>query len=150
MILITVQEKFREEINDQVLTSAAEAALHAAKIQDSPSLSIRITDDEEIRSLNDQYRGIDKATDVLSFSADFTDPDIDSRYLGDIVISFIRADEQAVKRGHLLDEELQLLVVHGILHLLGFDHADPDEKERMWELQGRILTALELDIQIED
>ena len=150
MILITVQDKFREEINDQVLTSAAEAALHAAEIQDSPSLSIRITDDEEIRSLNDQYRGIDKATDVLSFSADFTDPDIDSRYLGDIVISFIRAEEQAVKRGHLVDEELQLLVVHGILHLLGFDHADPDEKERMWELQGRILSALELDIQIED
>lgn len=150
MILITVQDKFREEINDQVLTSAAEAALHAADIQDSPSLSIRITDDEEIRSLNDQYRGIDKATDVLSFSADFTDPDIDSRYLGDIVISFMRAEEQAVKRGHLVDEELQLLVVHGILHLLGFDHADPDEKERMWELQGKILSALELDIQIED
>lgn len=150
MILITVQDKFREEINDQVLTSAAEAALHAADIQDSPSLSIRITDDEEIRSLNDQYRGIDKATDVLSFSADFTDPDIDSRYLGDIVISFMRAEEQAVKRGHHVDEELQLLVVHGILHLLGFDHADPDEKERMWELQGKILSALELDIQIED
>ena len=145
-----MQDKFREEINDQVLTSAAEAALHAADIQDSPSLSIRITDDEEIRSLNDQYRGIDKATDVLSFSADFTNPDIDSRYLGDIVISFMRAEEQAVKRGHHVDEELQLLVVHGILHLLGFDHADPDEKERMWELQGKILSALELDIQIED
>ena len=150
MILITVHEKFREAVNDQVLTSAAEAALHAAEIQDSPSLSIRITDDDEIRSLNDQYRGIDKATDVLSFSADFTDPDIDSRYLGDIVISFLQAEEQATKRGHLVDEELQLLVIHGILHLMGFDHADPDEKDRMWELQGRILSKLGLDIQVED
>ena len=150
MILITVHEKFREAINDQVLTSAAEAALHAADIQDSPSLSIRITDDDEIRSLNDQYRGIDKATDVLSFSADFTDPDIESRYLGDIVISFLQAEEQAAKRGHLVDEELQLLVIHGILHLMGFDHADPDEKDRMWELQGRILSKLGLDIQVED
>jgi probable rRNA maturation factor len=150
VILITVQEKFRDNINDLVLTSAAEAALDSAELQDSPSLSIRITDDQEIRSLNNQYRGLDKATDVLSFPADFTDPDIDSRYLGDIVISFTRAEEQAVKRGHQVEEELQLLVVHGILHLLDYDHADPDEKDRMWTLQNRILSKLGLDIQVEE
>ena len=132
MILITVQDNFRELIVDQLLSSAAEAVLLECEVLDSPSLMVRVTDDEELRSLNQQYRGIDNPTDVLSFPTDFIDPDLESRYLGDIVISYSRAEEQAQKRGHLIEAELQLLVVHGVLHLLGYDHADLQKKEEMW------------------
>ena len=150
MIFITVQDNFRELIADQLLSSAAEAVLHECEVLDSPSLMVKVTDDEELRSLNQQYRGIDKTTDVLSFPTDFIDPDLESRYLGDIVISYSRAEEQAQKRGHFLEAELQLLVVHGVLHLLGFDHADIEKKEEMWSIQSRILETLGLDIEVED
>ncbi len=150
MIFITVQDNFRELIADQLLSSAAEAVLHGCEVLDSPSLTVRVTDDEELKSLNQQYRGIDITTDVLSFSTDFIDPDLESRYLGDIVISYSRAEEQAQKRGHFLEAELQLLVVHGVLHLLGFDHADIEKKEEMWSIQSRILETLGLDIEVED
>lgn len=150
MILIIVQENFRELVADQILTSAAEAVLLECEVLDSPSLLVRITDDEELKSLNLQYRGINKTTDVLSFPADFTDPDLESRYLGDIVISYSRAEKQAQKRGHFIEAELQLLVIHGVLHLLGYDHGELKEKEEMWSIQSRILGKLGLDIDVED
>lgn len=150
MILITVQDNFRELIADQILKSAAEAVLLECGLPDSPSLLIRITDDEELNTLNLKYRGIDKTTDVLSFPADFEDPDLESRYVGDVVIAFPRAEEQAQKRGHFVEAELQLLVVHGTLHLLGYDHGDKPEKEEMWSIQSRILKKLGLDIEVED
>ena len=150
MILITVQEKLSEQVDDRILVTAAEAALLEAEVEDSPSLTIRITDDDEIQALNRDFRGYNKPTDVLSFPADFTDPDLDSRYLGDVIISLLRAEDQAQKRGHAAEAELQLLVVHGTLHLLGYDHANPEEKMEMWALQSRILSRLGLDIQVED
>ena len=150
MILITVQDNFRELIADQLLKSAAEAVLFECSLPDSPSLLIRITDDEELKTLNLQYRGIDKTTDVLSFLADFEDPDLESRYLGDIVIAYPRAEEQAHKRGHFVEAELQLLVVHGTLHLLGYEHGEKTEKEDMWSIQSRILERLGLEIEVED
>ncbi|MCK5793667.1 MAG: rRNA maturation RNase YbeY [Anaerolineales bacterium] len=150
MILITVQDNFRELIADQILKSAAETVLLECGLPDSPSLLIRITDDEELNTLNLKYRGIDKTTDVLSFPADFEDPDLESRYVGDVVIAFPRAEEQAQKRGHFVEAELQLLVVHGTLHLLGYDHGDKTEKKEMWSIQSRILEKLGLDIEVED
>ena len=150
MILITVQDNFREFIANQLLESAAEAVLLECSLPDSPSLLIRITDDEELKTLNLQYRGIDKTTDVLSFPADFEDPDLESRYLGDIVVAYPRAEEQAQIRGHFVEAELQLLVVHGTLHLLGYDHGDKTEKEEMWSIQSKILKELGLDIEVED
>ncbi|MCD6424566.1 MAG: rRNA maturation RNase YbeY [Anaerolineales bacterium] len=150
MILITVQDNFRELIADQILKSAAETVLLECGLPDSPSLLIRITDDEELNTLNLKYRGIDKTTDVLSFPADFEDPDLESRYVGDVVIAFPRAEEQAQKRGHFVEAELQLLVVHGTLHLLGYDHGDKTEKKEMWSIQSRILKKLGLDIEVED
>jgi len=150
VILIIVKENFRELVADQILTSAAEAVLLECEVLDSPSLLVRITDDDELKSLNLQYRGINKTTDVLSFPADFTDPDLESRYLGDIVISYSRAVEQAQNRGHFIEAELQLLVVHGVLHLLGYDHGDKKVKEEMWSIQSQILEKLGLDIDVEE
>ena len=106
MIVIAVADPFRELIEDQVISSAVEITLKLSGEEDTPALSIRITDDREVRDLNHRYRGIDKETDVLSFGGDFTDPDLESYYLGDIVISYPRAEEQAKKRGHQVQEEI--------------------------------------------
>lgn len=146
VIFIDILEPFQELIGDAVLHQAAETALRLAPEAEPGSLTLRITDVEEIRGLNQQFRGLDQPTDVLSFAADFQDPDLDSRYVGDVVICYPQAAAQAEKAGHAVEDELQLLVVHGILHLLGYDHTSQEEKDRMWEIQGRILDDLGLDI----
>jgi probable rRNA maturation factor len=88
---------------------------------------------------------------VLSFPASETDPESGTRYIGDILISIPRAQSQADAAGHPLESEVQLLVVHGVLHLLGHDHADPAEKNRMWKAQSEILDSLGLgSIQIRE
>ncbi|MCS7010925.1 MAG: rRNA maturation RNase YbeY, partial [Anaerolineales bacterium] len=105
-------------------------------------LTVVLTDDREIRTLNRDFLGIDAPTDVLSFPADETDPETGRRYLGDVVISLQRAQQQATEGGHSLEDEVQLLVVHGVLHLLGYDHAEEEEKAHMWKLQTEILNIL--------
>ena len=102
-------------------------------------LTIAITTDAEIQRLNSQFREIDRPTDVLSFSSDEHDPVSGVRYLGDIVISYQRASIQAASAGHSVDGELKLLVIHGILHLLGYDHDTAEAKSRMWAIQDQLL-----------
>jgi probable rRNA maturation factor len=92
--------------------------------------------------LNRQYLGRDAVTDVLSFPADEADPESGCRYLGDILLSMPRAAAQAQAGGHPVEQEAQLLVVHGTLHLLGYDHGRKEEKERMWAVQAEILEQL--------
>lgn len=149
MISIIVPEQFRLQISDQNLLASVEKTMLVDGISDSPSLSLIITDDEEMKKLNQTYRGINKTTDVLSFGGGFTDPDLDSRYLGDVIISFPQAEEQALRRGHDVDAELQLLAAHGVLHLLGYDHDTQSAKEVMWQVQNQILEILGLAIKVE-
>ena len=150
MIFIEVDGNFRDLIPDELLREAALKALQLEHLEELPSLSVKITDDQEIQELNSTYRGLDKTTDVLSFEADYYDPDLESRYLGDVVISHPRAAAQAEKRGHLVESELQLLVIHGVLHLLGYDHGSPQDKKSMWMKQEQALVELGLDIKVED
>jgi probable rRNA maturation factor len=107
-------------------------------------LSVVLTDDAQLHQLNRDYLGVDAPTDVLSFPASETDPDTGIPYLGDILISIPRAERQAQNACHPLDAEVQLLVVHGVLHLLGHEHANPEDKARMWAVQGQILEKLGL------
>jgi probable rRNA maturation factor len=107
-------------------------------------LSIVLTDDAQLRQLNRDYLGVDAPTDVLSFPSAETDPETDAVYLGDILISVPRAREQAGAAGHPLEAEVQLLVVHGALHLLGHDHAEAEDKSRMWAAQAAILESIGL------
>ncbi len=147
MIYIESDYPFPEEL----LERAAHAALaHENEPQES-ELSIVLTDNEQLQELNLNYLGIDAPTDVLSFPASETDPESGARYIGDILISIPRAQSQAEAAGQPLESEVQLLVVHGVLHLLGHDHAEPDEKSRMWKAQAEVLNLLGLgDIQIRE
>ncbi len=150
MVFIEVEDKFRDIIPDEPLMVAAQTALQLVQMDEIPALTIKIIADQEIQALNAAYRGIDKVTDVLSFEADYYDPDLECHYLGDVVISYPQAFAQAKKSGHPVESELQLLVVHGVLHLLGYDHGTAEEKESMWSLQARALESLGLDILVED
>jgi probable rRNA maturation factor len=129
---------------EQLLEHAVQAALEHEAESQAAELSIVLTDNEHLQELNLNYLGIDAPTDVLSFPASETDPESGARYIGDILISIPRAQSQADAAGHPLESEVQLLVVHGVLHLLGHDHAEPEEKARMWKAQSEILDTLGL------
>lgn len=147
--MIHIESEF--SVPRDLLEHAARAALHHQAESTDSEVTIVLTDDVRLTELNREYLGIDAPTDVLSFPASETDPETGTRYLGDILISIPRAKSQAEAAGHPLESEVQLLVVHGMLHLLGHDHADAEEKAHMWKAQGEILTQLGLgNIQIRE
>ncbi|MCX8076963.1 MAG: rRNA maturation RNase YbeY [Aquificaceae bacterium] len=104
-------------------------------------LNLYLTDDPTTRKLNREYRGKDKATDVLSFP--FGEQAGGYRLLGEIVLSLDTAERQARELGHGLEEEIKRLVVHGFVHLLGYDHERGEEEERVFrEKEERLLSYL--------
>jgi probable rRNA maturation factor len=113
-----------------------------ASLDSDIEATLVLTDDAQITTLNRQFRGIDSPTDVLAFPTGETDPDTQTLYLGDVIVSYPRAQSQASTAGHSIEAELQLLVVHGTLHLLGYDHASKEQKSIMWAAQAEILTQL--------
>ena len=123
----------------------------AARTMDLPAKAVAVvtlTGDERLREYNNRYRGLDEPTDVLAFAAReqatdqrFQAPPGTEDWLGDIVISLPRARRQARDAGHPVNEEVRLLAVHGFLHLLGYDHAQPAEEATMTALTKRILAA---------
>lgn len=125
-----------------LLDAAGRQALDFAHLDRPAGLTIVVTDDAELQSLNAQFLGIDAPTDVLSFPDGEIDPDTQELYLGDVVISYPRALAQSAAAGHAVDVEVQLLVVHGVLHLLGYDHSEAQQKADMWAAQAAILENL--------
>lgn len=151
MIFIEKMEGLSPEISEALAEKAAAAALRHQSAPENGDLTIVLSDDRQLHELNLEWMDVDAPTDVLSFPSEEIDPETGSRYLGDIVISVQRAEEQSRAAGHAVESEIQLLIVHGVLHLFGYDHAEPDEKSRMWKAQAEILTQLGLgEIQIRE
>jgi probable rRNA maturation factor len=144
-VVVRVATKFKAAVKPAVLRAAARAALAHEAAPVPGELTIVVRDDAALRELNRTYLGHDYATDVLSFPADEVDPETGARYIGDIALSLPRARAQAKAAGHLLKAELQLLVVHGVLHLLGHDHAARSEKAKMWKAQEEVLRGLKAE-----
>jgi len=148
MINLQVSETITSPVAPEVVIKAAQFTLQTAAVLrivgsvPEAELTIVLTDDEQLHQLNRQFRGIDAPTDVLSFPSDFIDPDTSSPYLGDVLISVPQAMIQAAEAGHSIADEIRLLTVHGVLHLLGYDHAEEAEKARMWAVQDEILAHL--------
>jgi probable rRNA maturation factor len=128
--------------NLSLLEQAARAALEHQSADGD--LTLVLTNDKQLHQLNREYLGVDAPTDVLSFPASEMDPETGHCYLGDILISIPRAEAQARVANHPLVDEARLLVIHGVLHLLGHDHAEAKEKAKMWKVQGEILERLGL------
>jgi len=130
----------------------AGAVLEAESAGKDIEMGLVITGQHKIRELNKTYRGIDRPTDVLSFpmqegeDTDFTSPPDGIVYLGDVVISYPQAQQQAKERRHSVKKEMAVLTIHGILHLLGYDHTDDGEAQRMETRERQILQDIEGDI----
>lgn len=119
-----------------VAMTLAHEGIHAREV------SVLLTDNREIQALNRDFRGSDKPTDVLAFALDEGEGESLDQSLGDLVISVERAAAQAVSRRVTLDRELELLAIHGTLHLLGYDHAEPQEARIMRNRTRAVRRAL--------
>ncbi len=145
---VRVQSTIDLDLDDEWLAEVVAKTFHSEGESGEIELSLVITDDQNIRELNKRFRGVDAPTDVLAFSLEregdgfIVAAGAATPYLGDVVISCPRAALQAQEHGHSLERELSLLIVHGVLHLLGYDHADQEEQARMWARQDDILRQL--------
>ena len=136
-IYTQIAARYVDLIKPARLKQAAHAALDQQRVTARVELTIVIAGNAQLRQLNRQFRHIDAPTDVLSFNA--AD---ETAYLGDVIISYPQAKAQARAGGHPIEAELQLLVVHGVLHLLGHDHATAAEKAQMWSAQAAALRSI--------
>ncbi len=149
MIQVLIRPQFSTAVAAEWVEAIARVVLAQENIAPEADLSVVITDDDEIHGLNAQFRGVDAPTDVLSFVEQETEspfvgaPD-EPPYLGDVIVSYPRALAQAGEQGHSVDDELRLLIVHGILHLLGYDHETPEQEALMWARQDAILARIEV------
>ncbi len=152
---ILISSLMVEEPLDPKLKSLVEKAalvvMESEGCRDGTEVSILLTGDAYIHELNKQYRGVDKPTDVLSFALDegqaMPDPG-EERLLGDVVISLEAAMRQGKEYGHGLERELAYLVVHGVLHLLGYDHLQEEDKAVMREKEEAAMNRLGLTIDL--
>ena len=149
-IVIEIDDALTDAIDVAAIHAAIAATLAAHAVADA-AVTVVLTTDEEVRALNAQFRGVDAPTDVLSFPARETQPDAPTlvlptemaaeleRYLGDLVIAYPYSARQAAHYGNSITAELQLLAVHGALHLLGYDHQDATAEAVMWAQQEQVL-----------
>jgi probable rRNA maturation factor len=138
---VQIGARYQGKVKPASLRQAAQATLDQQRLKRRVELTIVITGNAQLRSLNRAFRDVDAPTDVLSFATD-EQPRPDTIYLGDVIISYPMAREQAQAGGHPIEAELQLLVVHGVLHLLGHDHYTVAEKNVMWKAQAAVMKKL--------
>lgn len=142
---VQIAPAYAQALSENHLRAVAEGVL---RNEGAPGqITLVITDDLGIQELNRDFVGIDAPTDVLAFSAREGDAPFVAApgagdYWGDVIISYPRAVAQAEELGHPLELEINLLVVHGLLHLLGYDHDDEAEKALMWARQEELLRSL--------
>lgn len=138
MIKVNIINEYNSEDYNKLFKKIVFRASIELKVFKKRILNVLITDNDTIKSYNLKFRNKDIETDVLSFPSD------ENGELGDIIISFPKALEQAHDYGHSLDRELGFLLIHGTLHCLGYDHMNKDEEEIMFSLQEKILNKVNL------
>lgn len=143
-VSILIQPPFRGRLDRAALRRLAIHVLKAEGVTPPAEAGLVITDDETVRDLNRRYRGIDEPTDVLAFCHEatgkpFVTPPDGVRRLGEVVLSYPTAERQAQEAGRSVQEEAAHLMVHGLLHLLGYDHAEPGDERRMRQREEALL-----------
>ncbi len=148
LVTVDVDDPFALAVDVDALEQLAAYVLRGENVAAPAEVSIWITTEEELHRLNRTYRNKDSSTDVLSFGSEDEDdttfvgaPD-QPRYLGDLAVSFAHVVRQAEEYGHSQQRELSYLVTHGLLHLLGYDHEQPDEAQQMRSREEALLGAL--------
>jgi len=153
-INISIKRNMDLLVEKNWLERIARRVLEVEKIVLSTEMGLLITDNKTIQKLNSIYRGEDKPTDVLAFQMtpgmnqepelSFVSAPDGIKHLGEVVISYPQAVKQAQEQGHSVTRELALLIVHGMLHLLGYDHERREEEQKMRDKENRILSVLEV------
>ena len=146
-IEIFVEEEFRGVVDEGWVRRIAQTVLKAEDVAPPYEVSLVFTDSETVQQLNRDYRGVDEPTDVLAFCMlsqkevddSFALPPDEVTRLGEVIISYPQAIEQAREQGHSTERELALLIIHGILHLLGYDHEEPEEEDEMRKREKELL-----------
>lgn len=150
VVTIEVDQPFAAQVDQDELEQLVAHVLRGEGVPAPAEVSIWITDEDELHTLNRTYRNVDASTDVLSFGEEAEDdaalpfvsaPD-QPRYLGDLAVSFPHVEHQAAEYGHSRQRELSYLVTHGLLHLLGYDHEQPDDAQVMRGREEALLGAL--------
>ena len=152
-LVIRVDKDFQGHVDKTWLRRLVKESLGTHGVTTEVELSLLITDDATVRELNKKYRGKDKTTDVLSFALEadqprdaatgFVMPPGEKVHLGEVILSYPKAAEQAAERNQAVEDEMALLVVHGVLHLLGYDHDRPAREREMRSLEQRVLSAVQ-------
>lgn len=128
------------------LTRIVEETLEFLSFQNNTIISLAFIDEEEISNIYNEYFGYAQYTDVLSFNSNTIDPETGCLILGEILICFPFVEIQAKNLKNSIYSEISLLIIHGLLHLLGYDHVDESTKNEMWALQDKILKRLNISI----
>jgi probable rRNA maturation factor len=134
------------------LEAAAQTVLAMHEVAANAMVSLIIGTDEQLRDMNLRYRDVDSVTDILSFPSQPLPQgvDEDAGYLGDIIIALPYVMSRAKREGHDLHDELILLLVHGVLHLLGYDHDTAENQTEMWKIQAEALAKLDVKLDVPD
>ena len=154
LITVQVEEQYEGRVDADALHRLAIGVLKAEGKRGPLELGIVVTTDDEVHSLNRQYLGHDYKTDVISFGMEdemgeeiaFLTPEERPEYLGDVVISYDRAAEQGPEYGHSAEREVALLMVHGLLHLLGYDDTDDESRARMHARQNELVLLADVGL----
>jgi len=148
-INIHIEEKFQDCLDEEWARRIVKYVLKAEGIVPSFEMSLVFTDSETVQGLNRDYRSVDESTDVLAFymlspknNPPFVLPPDNVLHLGEVIISCPRAMEQAKEQEHLLEQELTLLIIHGTLHLLGYNHEQAEEESQMRAREKELLVGI--------
>jgi len=149
-IQITVEEEFHGLVDEDWVGRIAQQALRAEGVASPYEVSLVFADAETVQRLNRDYRGVDEATDVLAFSmlpqkegdSSFVLPPDGITHVGEVIVCYPWAVEQAKEEGHSVDKEVALLIIHGILHLLGYDHEKTEEEAKMRAREKELLEEI--------
>lgn len=146
LVGVEIDESFRDRVREEWVRAVAETVLEREGPGGPAEVGVFITGDEEVRELNRLYRDTDSTTDVLSFALtegeDFVAPPDGVTHLGEVIVSYPQAERQAVEAGKETSQEIALLLVHGVLHLLGHDHAEPEDERQMRSSEAALLRSL--------
>lgn len=151
---IQIEDPFVSLVDKDWLGKVVETTLIADGVGELVDIGLVIASDETVQNLNRSYRGVDASTDVLAFalsqpSSDevehFAMPPDKILHLGEVIVSYLQAKRQAEEQQHPIERELALLVAHGVLHLLGYDHGKPEAEQSMRAMEAEILNSIETD-----
>ena len=149
---IWIEKPFVRLVSKKWLRQAVKFTLIHTGVSSPVELGLVIAGDDTVHELNRSYRNVDSTTDVLSFALSergtkpelFITPPDDVIHLGEVIISYPQAKRQAEEQRHPLDRELALLVAHGVLHLLGYDHELPEQAQKMRAMESQVMDAIEV------